>query len=82
MVCAFYCANGNQTPPLTQLGLPPPAAIPNLADVPGMMGNISLPGMPPVSLPPLTAMNGLPSLPTLPPGTAGKLFTTVIYTFI
>jgi len=50
--------------------LPPPAALPNLANLPALTGQISLPGMPPVSLPPLGSIGSLPpitaGLPQMP----------------
>ncbi|GFS08083.1 Golgi reassembly-stacking protein 2 [Elysia marginata] len=44
-------------------GIPPPSAVPNLTNLPGLTTPISLPGMPPVSLPPLSNPGGLPPLP-------------------
>ncbi|KAK3764295.1 hypothetical protein RRG08_008777 [Elysia crispata] len=49
-------------------GIPPPSAVPNLTNLPGLTTPISLPGMPPVSLPPLSNPGALPPLPAgLPP---------------
>lgn len=44
-------------------GIPPQSGVPNLTNLPGLTTPISLPGLPPVSLPPLTNPGGLPPLP-------------------
>ncbi|GFN73607.1 Golgi reassembly-stacking protein 2 [Plakobranchus ocellatus] len=51
-------------PNISATGIPPPSAIPNLSNLPGLTTPISLPGMPPVSLPPLNNPGALPPLPT------------------
>ncbi|XP_071112160.1 Golgi reassembly-stacking protein 2-like isoform X1 [Haliotis cracherodii] len=51
-------------------GMPNPAGLPTLSSMPPLTSTISLPGMPPVSLPPLSSMTS-PGMPVNVPMTTG-----------